>query len=333
MNADLSTEYVGLALRNPVVASSTPMTGELDSLHRLVDAGVSAVVLPSLFEEQLAFQKEMAAVTEAQAYSSPEALSYFPKVLKYRVQPRKYIGLIGKAKRELAVPVIASLNGQSRGGWVEYAKWLEDAGADAIELNVYHVPTDPMLSAAEVECRYVGLVETIREAISVPIAVKVGAQFSCLPNFVAQLVRAGADGIVLFNRYLEPDIDLGALEVRPELNLSTPNELRLPLRWIAILRDQTRASLGATSGLHTAEDVIKLLLVGADACFLASALLRHGPEHAAGVIRGLQDWLDGNGYESVRQLKGSMSYVNCAESSEIERVNYMKAIVSYTGAE
>jgi dihydroorotate dehydrogenase (fumarate) len=331
MRADLRTWYLGLALKNPIVASASPLTGDLDTLRQLEHGGVAAVVLPSLFEEQICHDEQrINALYEYQAHSTAESLSYFPELRQYSVGPRDYLRMIEEAKKIMTVPVIGSLNGSSPGGWVRFAKLFEENGADAVELNIYFVPTDPGVTAAEVEARYVDLVATVRQAVKIPVAVKIGAQFTNLSNFAGRLAKAGADGIVLFNRYLEPDVDLHSLQITPQLVLSTRHELRLPLRWIAILRDQLAISLAATSGIHYPEDVVKLLLVGADACMIASSLLKHGVDYVTELTRELQNWLDVNGYDSVEQLKGSMSYGNCPDSGQLERANYMKAITSYT---
>lgn len=333
MRADLSTNYLGLSLKNPIVAAASPLTGDLDTLRRLEEVGISAAVLPSLFEEQISHDEQrIHALYEFQAYASAESLSYFPKLRDYNVGPHDYLRLVENAKAAVGIPVIGSLNGSSPGGWARYAKLIEEAGADALELNIYFVPTDPAMSSADVEARYIDLVATVRNSISIPVAAKIGAQFSNLANFVPRLARAGADGVVLFNRYLEPDINLDTLQVVPQLVLSNRHELRTPLRWIAILRDQVSISLAATSGIHFPDDVIKLLLVGADVCMLASSLLKHGADYVADILEQVQNWLDINGYESVEQLKGSMSYGNCPDSGNLERANYMKAIVSYTAA-
>lgn len=331
MRADLRTSYLGLTLTNPIMASAGPLTGDLDSLRQLEQAGIAAVVLPSLFEEQISRDEQrINSVYEYQAYSTAESLSYFPEIKDYNVGPREYLQLIGSAKRAVSVPIIGSLNGCTPGGWARFAKLFQEAGADAIELNIYFVPTDPRETAYDVESRYIELVATVRDAVTIPVAVKLGAQFSNLPHFVSRLATVGAKGVVLFNRYLEPDIDLDTLQVTPQLVLSSRHELRLPLRWIAILRDQLAMSLAATSGVHFPEDAIKLLLVGADVCMMTSALLKHGAEYVGEMIEGVQNWLDVNGYESVDQLKGSMSYGNSPDSGQWERANYMKAIVSYT---
>lgn len=331
MSADLSTMYLGLKLRNPVMASASPITGDLDSLKRVVAAGVGGVVLPSLFEEQLLHKEsQVHALYEHQANAVAESLSFFPELDDYNVGPAAYLRMLEKAKAAVSVPVIASLNGSSPGGWARFARLLEDAGADAIELNIYFVPSDPSVPAEAVEAQYLDLAATVRDAVTLPIAVKLGSQFSNLCHFARGLSRAGVDGLVLFNRYLEPDIDLDALRITPQLVLSGRHEMRAPLRWIGILRDQTALSLAATSGIQQAEDVAKLLLVGADACMVASVLLRQGPDYVATLIEGLQTWLDEHEYDSVEQLKGSMSYQNCPDPGQLERANYMKAIASYT---
>jgi dihydroorotate dehydrogenase (fumarate) len=294
---------------------------------------VGAVVLPSLFEEQICLDRQRVhALDEFQTHVSAESLTYFPKTKEYQNSPRDYLHLLENASHASAIPVIASLNGSSPGGWVRYAKLLEDYGADAIELNIYYLATDPKMTSVDVESRYVDLVATVRAAVKVPLAVKLGPQFTSLSNFVPRLVAAGANGVVLFNRFLEPDIDLEALRFSPELVLSSHHEMRAALRWIAILRDQVHASLGATGGIHYPEDVLKLLLAGADACLVTSTLLRHGVEYVKEMLRTIQEWLDANEYESVAQMKGSMSYGNCADAGNLERANYMKAIVAYTAA-
>ena len=333
MRAELKTNYLGLSLKNPIVASAGPLTGELETLHELEQAGVAAAVLPSLFEEQISRDEQRVhAFYEYQSYASAESLSYFPRMNDYNVGPREYLRLLTAAKDAVSIPVIGSLNGATPGGWARYAELMQEAGADAIELNIYFVATDPTMSSADVEQRYIDLVATVRNAVRIPLAVKIGAQFTNLTNFVPRLARAGANGVVLFNRYLEPDIDLERLQITPQLVLSNRNELRLPLRWIAILRDQVPISLAATSGIHYPEDVIKMLLVGADVCMLTSTLLRHGVEYVSEMLKAIQNWLDANDYASVEQLKGSMSYGNCPDSGNLERANYMKAIVSYTAA-
>jgi dihydroorotate dehydrogenase (fumarate) len=322
-----------MPLKNPLIASAGPLTADIDALRHLADMGAAAAVLPSLFEEQInRDQQRIQALYDFQTYVSPESLSYFPKLKDYNVGPGEYLRLVTAAKKSVSIPVIGSLNGSSPGGWARYAKLIQEAGADALELNIYLVATDPGMTSVDVEQQYIDLAATVRDAVTIPIAVKIGQQFSNLCNFVPQLAQVGADGVVLFNRFLEPDIDLETLRIVPQLVLSSQTEMRTPLRWVAILRDQVSISLGATSGIQSAEDMMKLLLVGADACLITSALLRNGIEYAAELIERLQGLLDANGYDSVEQMKGSMSYGNCADAGNLERANYMKAIVSYTAA-
>lgn len=331
MHADLTTNYLGLALKNPIVASAGPLTGDLTTLRRLEQAGVAAAVLPSLFEEQISHDEQrLHLLYENQTHSFAESLTYFPKTHDFSVGPDNYLTLLEGAKKAVTIPVIGSLNGCSPGGWARYAKLIQDAGADAIELNIYFVATDPDMSAADVEWRYVDLVAKVHDEVTIPIAVKLGDQFTNLTNFIPRLAEAGAKGVVLFNRFLEPDLDLEKLQIVPSLVLSNRHELRSPLRWIAILREQVSLSLAATSGIHYPEDVIKLLLVGADVCMITSTLLRHGVDYVAEMLKAIQSWLDDNEYDSVEQLKGSMSYGNSPDSGNFERANYMKALVSYT---
>jgi dihydroorotate dehydrogenase (fumarate) len=333
MRAELKTTYLGMQLKNPMVASAGPLTGDVETLRRLEQAGVSAAVLPSLFEEQInRDQQRVNALYEFETYASAESLSYFPKLKDYNVGPGEYLRMLEAAKQAVSIPLIGSLNGSSPGGWARYAKLIQNAGADAIELNIYFIPTDPAMNSTDVEWRYIDLVATVRDSVTIPVAVKIGPQFTSLANFVPRLATAGASGVVLFNRYLEPDIDLEGLRIVPQLNLSNHYEMRSALRWIAILRDQVSVSLAATSGIHHSDDIIKMLLVGADVCMMTSALLRNGVDYIATLLEEVQYWLDAHDYHSVEQLKGSMSYGNCPDSGNLERANYMKAIVSYTAA-
>jgi dihydroorotate dehydrogenase (fumarate) len=333
VSVDLSTKYLGLELKNPLAASASPLTGDLDSLRRLQDAGASAAVWPSLFEEQIEHeQMELDRLYTQRVDTYAESLTYFPEPEDYHTAPEDYLKGMSEAKKALAIPLIGSLNGSSRGGWVRYAKLIEEAGADALELNIYFVATDVAMSSADVEQRYVDLVADVKQSLTIPLAIKIGPYFSGLPHFAAQLVEAGADGLVLFNRFLEPDLDLENLQFRPSLLLSNRSELRLPLRWIAILRDQLSISLAATSGVHHTEDVVKALLVGADVTMMASVLLQRGAGYLAQMLQELENWLEENEYTSVEQLKGSMSRIHCADPSQLERANYMKALVSYTDA-
>ena len=287
--------------------------------------------MPSLFEEQIEHDEaEIDRLYRYQADSYAESLSYFPETENYSKGPQEYIDLLQEAKSELSVPVIASLNGHTPGGWTRYAQMLEDAGADALELNIYFVPTDCGMDSQEVEQRYVDLVASVRQSIAIPLAVKIGSQFTSIPNIAYRLMTVGADGLVLFNRFLEPDLDLETLQIVPDLVLSQPYEVRLPLRWIAILRDQIQCSLAATSGIHHGADVCRVLLVGADVAMLTTALLKKGPRHIETILMELEGWLTEKEYVSVDQLKGSMSRANCPDPSAFERANYMKALTSYT---
>ena len=332
MGVNLSTRYLGIQLKNPLVVSACPLTGKLDTLRQLEEAGAAAAVLPSLFEEQI--EQEEAALQHLQEFhtdSFAESLDYFPELDSYNTGPDEYLDHIRAAKQAVGIPIIASLNGASPGGWTRYARMIEQAGADALELNIYVVPTATELTGGQVEQRYVDLVASVREAIAIPLAVKVGPFFSSVPHMGRRLVEAGANGLVLFNRYLEPDIDLETLDVVPHLALSTREELRLPLRWIAILRDLVTASLAATSGVHESDDVLKVLLAGADVAMMASALLKQGPRHLSTVLEQVRNWLVEREYDSVEQMKGSVSKRNCANPSGFVRANYMKALMSYSG--
>jgi dihydroorotate dehydrogenase (fumarate) len=327
MTPDLRTTYLDLELSNPVVVSACPLSADLDALRRLEEAGAGAIVMQSLFEEQIEHDElHVHDVLEEGTHSQPEACGYFPELDDYNTGPRAYLDHLAAAKAALEIPVIASLNGSSSGGWVRYARLMEEAGADAIELNAHFVPTHPALSGLAVEARYLDLVAAVRGATEVPLAVKIGPYFSSLPDMARRLVQVGADGLVLFNRFLEPDIDLEALAVVPTLHLSTPEELRLPLRWIAVLRGRVDCFLAGTTGVHRAEDALKLLLAGADVTMMASALLRHGPDRLREVRDGIAAWLAEHEYESVAQMRGSMSQLSVANSADYERANYMRAL-------
>ena len=330
MSPDLSTIYLGLELETPLVASASPLTGSIDSLRALEAAGAGAVVLPSLFEEQIEHDStSVDIVLERGAQSFGEALTYFPEMDDYNTGAEAYLDHVAAAKEALSIPVIASLNGISPGGWVRYAELLQQAGADAIELNVYAVETDPYASAASVEDRTLRLVSKVHSALTIPLAVKVGPYYTAFASTAARLADAGASGLVLFNRFLQPDIDLETMTVKPELQLSGNEEMRLPLRWIAILRGRVPIDLAATSGVQTSDDVLKLLLAGADAVMLASALLRRGPELLRELTDGLTAWLTEREYDSVEQLKGSMSQESCGDPHAFERSQYVRAIVDY----
>jgi dihydroorotate dehydrogenase (fumarate) len=324
--ADLRTRYLGLDLRTPLVASPSPLTGTLDGLRRLEEAGAAAVVLPSLFEEQLTLEADQVGrLLEAGAGSLSAALA----LEEYNAGPYGYLSLVEQAKGSLQIPVIASLNGVTPGAWVEHASLLEEAGADALELNVYYVSSSPGLAGSEVEWRYLELVRSVRQTIGIPLAVKLSPYFSSVANLARQLVEAGADGLVLFNRFYQPDLDLDTLEVTPRLVLSSSEELRLPLRWIAILHRRVPASLAASTGVHTAADAVKVLLAGADVAMTTSALLRHGPEHLRAVEAGVRDWLDERGMDSVGHLRGLRSQRSIRDPVAWERANYITMLAGY----
>jgi dihydroorotate dehydrogenase (fumarate) len=308
---DLQTRYLGLALRSPLIASSSPLTGSLDGLRGLESAGAGAVVLPSLFEEELAGE------AAGRPGAAGGALS-------------AYLSLVEQARAELSIPVIASLNGTTRGGWVDNAARLEASGAHALELNIYYVSTSPGLSAADVEERYFDLVRAVRRTVRIPVAVKLSPYFSATANMARRLVELGANGLVLFNRFYQPDLDIEALDVVPGLELSTSTELRLPLRWIAILHGHLgAASLAASSGVHTVEDVVKVVLAGADVAMMTSALLRRGPEHLAQVEVDLRDWLAAHGHTSLDQLRGRLSQRVLRDPRAWERANYARMLASH----
>jgi dihydroorotate dehydrogenase (fumarate) len=330
---DLSTDYLGLELRSPIVASSSPLTGHLDGLRDLEDAGVGAVVLPSLFEEQIVFESvELDRLLETGAESFGEALSYFPELDDYNTGPDRYLELIAEAKQKLEIPVIASLNGTSPGGWLEHAKLIEQAGADALELNLYLVAADPQMTADSVEASYRELVTAVRSAVQLPLAVKLSPYFTALAHVALELVEAGADGLVLFNRFFQPDLDLETLDVAPRMTFSSSEELRLPLRWIGILHGQVRASLAATSGVHTADDALKVLLAGANVAMMASALLERGPRRIGQIQRTISMWMEEREYASIRQLQGSVSRRAVADPAAFERANYMRTLKSYSSS-
>jgi len=327
---DLTTIYLGLPLRSPLVASAGPITGDSTMWQRLEEAGAGAIVLPSLFEEEIEQEAESRAFAEEFGTDMfGEALSYLPDLDVPDVGPARHLAFVEKARSKVSIPVIASLNGTSPGGWVRYAKHLADAGADAIELNLYDVVVDPTISSAEVESRYVELVEEVRAEIAVPLAVKLSPWFTALGNLAVRLQAAGADGLVLFNRLYQPDIDLETLTVVPRLALSTPTESRLPLHWIANLHRVVDISLAATTGAHDGADAMKLLLAGADVVMTTSALLRHGPEHLRVMERFMRDWMTEREYDSVAELRGSMSRKNVPDPQVYERANYYQVLHSY----
>ena len=327
---DLSTRYMGLDLRSPLVPSASPLSDEIDDVRRMEDSGAAAVVLYSLFEEQItreseALQHHLMYGTESFA----EALTYLPEPEEYRAGPDEYLNHIRRVKEAVKIPVIASLNGSSIGGWVEYAKRMQQAGADALELNVYYIPTDMDRTAVEIEQTYIDILKAVRAGVSIPVAIKLGAFFSNMANMAKRLDQAGANALVLFNRFYQPDIYLETLEVKPNVLLSTPQALRLPLRWIAILYDRIKADMAATSGVHNAQDVLKVLMAGADVAMLCSTLLRNGIEHVRKIETDLCEWMEEHDYESIRQLQGSMSQKYCSDPTAFERSQYMRAVLSY----
>ena len=327
---DLTTIYLGLPLRSPLVASASPLTGDPAMWSRLEAAGAGAVVLPSLFEEEIEQEaKSRALATDSGTDQFGEALSYLPELALPDVGPAQYLKMVERAREQLSIPVIASLNGTTPGGWVRYARYLADAGADAIELNIYDVVVDHLTSSSDVENRYVELVGEVRAEIDIPLSVKLGPWFTALGNLAIRLQGAGADGLVLFNRLYQPDIDLGSLEVVPRLQLSTSNESRLPLHWIANLHMVVDCSLAATSGAHDGADVLKLLLAGADVVMTTSSLLQHGPEHLRVMERFIRDWMHERDYDSVAELRGSVSRRNVPDPQVYERANYYQVLHSY----
>lgn len=327
---DLRTNYMGLELKHPIVASSSPLSESVDSIKRMEDAGAAAVVMFSLFEEQL--QHDNAAFEHLIAYGSEnyaESLGYFPAVDDYHVGPERYLNLLRRAAEAVDIPVIGSLNGVTNTGWVEYARQMQEAGASGIELNLYYIPADLSLTSREVESRYLDVIKAVKSAVSIPVAMKLSPFFSAIGHMAKQLDEAGADALVLFNRFYQPDFDLETLEVLPNLNLSNSAEIRLPLLWIAILSGRLSASLGATTGVHSAEDVVKYLMAGADAVMTTSALLKKGIGHLSTLVNGLEAWMDKKQYASVQQMKGSMSQKHVSDPSAFERANYIKILESY----
>jgi len=327
---DLTTTYLGLQLKNPLVASASPLSKKVELVQQLEEAGASAVVLYSLFEEQITHEsRALDHYLTHGAESYAEALSYFPDLDHYNLEPDSYLEHIQQVKRAVDIPVIGSLNGISPGGWVEYARKIEQAGADALELNIYYLPTDVSVGSAELEEIYITLLRDIRLQVRIPIAVKLSPFFTALPYMARRLVQAGADGLVLFNRFYQPDFNLETLEVVPNLTLSSSHDLRLPLRWIAILYGQIEADFALTSGVHTAEDVLKAIMAGANVAMLTSELLANGIWRLHDILDDLRTWMDRHEYESIAQMRGSMSQRAVAEPAAFERANYMKALNSF----
>lgn len=327
---DLSTSYLGLTLKNPLVASASPLCEDVDNIRRMEDAGAGAVVLHSLFEEQITLEshdldRHLTHGTESFA----EALTYFPDMTDYNLGPEGYLDHVRRAKAAVDIPIIGSLNGISSGGWITYAQKIEQAGADALELNVYFIPTDAEMTGAEVEQMYCDLVRDVKASVSIPVAVKIGHAFSAIANMARRLDQMGADAIVFFNRFYQPDFDLEHLEVVPSLTLSRSYELLLRIHWVAILYGHVGADLAVTGGVHTGQDVLKAMMAGARVAMMTSALLKNGIEHLATVRKEVVTWMEEHEYESIRQMQGSMSHRSVAEPAAFERANYMRVLRSY----
>lgn len=327
---DLTTSYLGLTLRNPIVAGASPLNAELDTIRRLEELGAAAVVLPSMFEEQIEQEdrliEELIAVgTETYA----EALSYFPAQTAFALGPDRYLELVRRAAKAVDIPVIASLNGTTDHGWVHYARQLQEAGARAVELNIYFIPSDLQLSGRDVEQRYLNVLKTVRQAVSLPVAVKISPYFSAPGHMAQQLEYAGADGLVLFNRFYQPDIDLATLSFRSDIELSRPYEIRLPLLWVGLLAGRIKASLAASTGVESADEVMKYLLAGADVVMTTASLLRHGIVHMKELVTGLESWLASRDLHSLKLIRGRMSRRNVADPTAFERANYIKTLRGY----
>ncbi|MGK7909329.1 MAG: dihydroorotate dehydrogenase-like protein [Synechococcus sp.] len=328
---DLTTTYMGLELRSPLVPSaSAPLTHEIENVKKMEDAGAGAVVLHSLFEEQLKMEQDKDRQHHTYGIeSSAEALRYLPEPRIFQVDPSTYLNNIRAAKEMVKIPIIASLNGSTMGGWTEYAVQIEEAGADAIELNIYQVPTDFDRTGSEIEQTYLDIVSAVKSAVSIPVAVKLSPYFSNMANMAKQISEVGADGLVLFNRFYQPDIYIDSLEVRPSILLSTPQALRLPMRWIAILYGRVSADLAASGGISIGQEAIKMLMAGASITMVCSALLRHGINYLSTIEEGMCKWMQDNDYTSVRQLQGIVSQENCPDPDAFERAQYIRAIQSY----
>lgn len=331
----LATTYLGLTLKNPLIASASPLNSKLDNLRRLEDAGAAAIVLPSLFQEQIEAETEtLASRVDVYAESSPEALSYFPAVASgpYGVRPARYLDLVRRGTEAVSIPIIASLNGSSRAGWIEYARLVEQAGAKALELNMYHVPTDLLESGHDIEARYSAIVQAVCGSVTLPVALKLTPYLSSIGHFALKLVEDGAAGLVLFNRLLQPDIDLLHMSLTDTLDLSKPDEMRLSLLWIAILAGRTRASLAASTGVSTVTDVVKYLLAGADVVMTTSALLRNDIEYMAVLVNGLRTWMREREIASLADMRGIMSWKRSSDRSVYTRANYLRILERYVAS-
>ena len=326
----LTTTYLGLKLRTPLVPSASPLSENIDNIKRMEDAGASAIVFHSLFEEQLRRDHhELQFYLEQNTAVSAEASTYFPEPPTFKVGPDAYAENIARAKAAVNIPIIGSLNGATFGGWLKYAQAIEQAGADALELNIYSIPTDPDLSAEDIEQNYLAILASLKGQLKIPVAVKLSPYFTNLAQFARRLDRAGANALVLFNRFYQPDIELETLEISPNVLLSSPMAMRLPMRWIALLHGRLGANLAATSGIHRATDALKMLMAGADVTMLCSVLLRRGIDHIRVIEREMLQWMEEHQYESVEQLKGSMSQEHCPDASAFERAQYMRALSTY----
>ncbi len=327
---DLTTTYMGMSLKNPLVPSSSPLSHKVDNIRRMEDAGAAAVVMHSLFEEQITLESlQLDHYLSYGTDSYAEALTYFPDLESYNVGPEEYLDLIRQTKEAVGIPIIGSLNGVSTGGWVEYARRIQEAGADALELNVYYIPTSIELTGTEVEQLYLDILRDVKTSVSIPVAMKLSPYFSATANMAHRLATAGADALVLFNRFYQPDLDLEELEVAPRLVLSKSREMRLPLRWVAILYGRVPADLAITGGVHNHVDVLKGLMAGAQVTMMASALLQKGVKRISKVLKNMADWMEEHEYESVAQMQGSMSQQHVTEPAAFERANYMKILQSW----
>lgn len=327
----LETSYLGMNLKNPLVASSSPMMSDIGKVKQIEDAGAAAVVMYSLFEEQIARENEaLDQVISASSDGYAEALSYFPEPEEYHnLYAEEYLQQIRKIKDTVGIPVIGSLNGTSKGGWMSYAKKMEEAGADALELNIYYIAADPTMTSADVEQKYLEDLKAVKKETNIPVAVKLGPYFSSFGNMAVRLEQAGADGLVMFNRFYQPDFNLDTLEVEPSLELSSTFEKRLPLRWIAMLRPHLECSLAATTGVHTGSDVIKMILAGADVAMMTSVILKEGPGVLRRIRNEIENWMDEKEYASIDQMKGAMSSSSVADPTAFERANYLRILQSY----
>jgi len=330
MTIDIRVKYLGLSLRSPLVPSASPLSADIGNIKKFEDVGAGAVVLPSVFEEQIQkedeeLEKHLSAGTESFA----EATTFFPTPKEFKLGPDQYLELIRKAKESVRIPVIASLNGSSPGGWTDYAKKIQEAGADALELNIYYIPTDGKLRSSAIESSYIDILTLVRKSVTIPIAIKLSPFFTSMVNMAKRLTKAGADGLVLFNRFYQPDINLETLEVENSVLLSTPQARRVPLRWIAILYGQVKADLAATSGIHSGHDALKMLMAGATITMMCSALLKNGINHIQTVEKEMVEWMEKHEYESVEQLRGCLSQKKCPDPSAFERAQYIRALQGF----